>query len=73
MITDRYSSGPFSRVFFALTRDGLKTFTYRHSRMEPSGSMVHTIIGLYAGGPRFNDVFIETDMVHAPVARSMPS
>lgn len=69
----RYSCGPFSRVFFMFTRDGLRTFTYRRHAMESSGTQLHTIVALYDGGPRFNDVFVETCHVLAPVARSMPS
>lgn len=60
-----YSAGPFSRVMFVYTRDGLSTYTYRVARQAPAGSLINTTTSLYDGGPRFNDVFVATDLLPA--------
>jgi hypothetical protein len=58
----QYSSGPFSKVgFFHTVHRGLRTFTYRKHREVPRGSLISTLYGsTYAGGPTFNEVYVDT-------------
>lgn len=67
MDNDHYSCGPFSRVFFVITRSGPGTFTYRRHREDSAGSLIHTLSSGSAGGPTFTDVFVSTDLL--PAAR----
>ena len=62
---DRYSSGPFSRVFFLYTRHGLRTYTYRINRLQSSRSLINTISSTYDGGPRFSEVFVDTEYLRS--------
>lgn len=59
---DRYSSGPFSRVYFMHTCYGLDTFTNRKHRIQPTGTMIYTITTI-DDTRAFRDVFVSTSAI----------
>lgn len=60
---DRYSAGPFCRVFFLYGKHGLRTYAYRSRTMETPKTQIEVISSTWEGGPRFAQVFVDTEFL----------
>lgn len=60
--TPTHSDGPFSRVYFMLTRGVLTTYTNRYHRLQPTGTQIHVITTI-DDTRLFRDIFVETSLL----------
>jgi hypothetical protein len=60
-----YSDGPFSVVFFFLTKDfEYQTYTYRNNRVKQARSLWNTISTTISdGGRNFYQIYVETSLL----------